>query len=70
VRGRLFEFDSTDFQLNEITEGAIGSGGLIAFGSLFTTRGYKDINKRLKLAVNSAIEYSPSCAGPIYFESI
>jgi len=63
VRGRLFEFDSTDFQLNEITEGAIGSG-------LFTTRGYKDINKRLRIAVNSAIEYSPSCKGPIYFDSI
>lgn len=70
VRGRLFEFDSTDFQLNEITEGAIGSGGTIAFGSLFTTRGYKDINKRLRIAVNSAIEYSPSCKGPIYFDSI
>ncbi len=70
VRGRLFEFDSTDFQLNEITEGAIGSGGTIAFGSLYTTRGYKDINRRLKLAVESAIEYSPSCKGPIYFESI
>jgi hypothetical protein len=70
VRGRLFEFDSSDFQLNEITEGAIGSGGSIAFGSLYTTRGYKDINKRLRIAVNSAIEYSPSCMGPIYFDSI
>ena len=70
VRGRLFEFDSSDFQLNEITEGAIGSGGTIAFGSLYTPRGYKDINKRLRIAVNSAIEYSPSCKGPIYFESI
>jgi hypothetical protein len=70
VRGRLFEFDSTDFQLNEVTEGAIGSGGTIAFGSLYTTRGYKDINRRLKLAVESAIEYSPSCKGPIYFDHI
>ena len=70
VRGRLFEFDSTDFQLNEITEGAIGSGGLIAFGSLFTTRGYKDINKRLRIAVEAAIQYSPSCMGPIYYDHI
>jgi hypothetical protein len=70
VRGRLFEFDSTDFQLNEMTECAIGSGGSIVFGSLYTTRGYKDINKRLRIAVNSAIEYSPSCMGPIYFDSI
>jgi hypothetical protein len=70
VRGRLFEFDSSDFQLNEITEGAIGSGGTIAFGSLYTTRGYKDINKRLRIAVESAIEYSPSCKGPIYYDNI
>ena len=70
VRGRLFEFDSTDFQLNEMTECAIGSGGSLAFGSLYTTRGYKDINKRLKIAINSAIEYSPSCIGPIYFDHI
>ena len=70
VRGRLFEFDSSDFQLNEINEGAIGSGGSIAFGSLYTTRGYKDINKRLRIAIESAIHYSPSCAGPIYFDSI
>jgi hypothetical protein len=70
VKGRLFEFDSTDFQLNEITEGAIGSGGTIAFGSLYTTRGYKDINKRLRIAVESAIEYSPSCKGPIYYDHI
>ena len=70
VRGRLFEFDSTDFQFNEITEGAIGSGGLIAFGSLYTTRGYKDINKRLRIAVEASINYSPSCMAPIYFDSI
>ena len=30
----------------------------------------KDINKRLRIAVESAIEYSPSCKGPIYFEAI
>ena len=70
VRGRLFEFDSTDFQLNEMTECAIGSGGTIAFGSLFTTRGYKDINKRLRIAVEASINYSPSCMGPIYYDHI
>ena len=70
VKGRLFEFNSEDFQFNEYMEGAIGSGSHLAFGSLFTTRGYKDINKRLRIAVNAAIEYSPSCAGPIVFDSI
>lgn len=70
VKGRLFEFNSEDFQFNEYLEGAIGSGSHLAFGSLFTTRGYKDINKRLRIAVNAAIEYSPSCAGPIVYDSI
>jgi hypothetical protein len=70
VRGRLFEFNSQDFQFNEYPEGAIGSGSHLAFGSLYTTRGYKDISKRLRIAVNAAIEYSPSCMGPVYYDSI
>jgi len=70
VKGRLFEFNSEDFQFNEYLEGAIGSGSHLAFGSLYTTRGYKDINKRLRIAVNAAIEYSPSCSGPIVFDHI
>jgi hypothetical protein len=70
VKGRLFEFNSDDFQFNEYLEGAIGSGSHLAFGSLYTTRGYKDINRRLKLAVEAAIEYSPSCKGPIVYDYI
>lgn len=70
VRGRLFEFNSEDFQFNEYLEGAIGSGSHLAFGSLYTTRGYKDINKRLRIAVSAAIEYSPSCSGPIVYDHI
>ena len=70
VRGRLFEFNSEDFQFNEYLEGAIGSGSHLAFGSLYTTRSYKDITKRLRIAVDAAIHYSPSCAGPVIFDSI
>ena len=70
VKGRLFEFNSEDFQFNEYMEGAIGSGSHLAFGSLYTTRGYKDINKRLRIAVEAAIQYSPSCSGPIVFDNI
>ena len=70
VRGRLFEFNSEDFQFNEYLEGAIGSGSHLAFGSLYTTRSYKDITKRLRIAVMAAIEYNPQCAGPIVFDSI
>lgn len=70
VRGRLFEFNSEDFQFNEYLEGAIGSGSHLAFGSLYTTRSYKDITKRLRIAVMAAIEYNPQCAGPVVFDSI
>ena len=70
VRGRLFEFNSEDFQFNEYYEGAIGSGAHFAFGSLYTTRGYKDNNRRLKLSIEAAIEYNPSCKGPIVYDYI
>jgi len=70
VKGRLFEFNSEDFQFNEYLEGAIGSGSHLAFGSLYTTRSYKDITKRLKIAVSAAIEYNPACAGPIVYAEI
>ena len=70
VKGRLFEFNSEDFQFNEYMEGCIGSGSHLAYGSLYTTRGYKDINKRLRIAIESAIHYNPSCAGPIVYDSI
>lgn len=70
VRGRLFEFNSEDFQFNEYYECAIGSGAHFAFGSLYTTRGYKDNNRRLKLSIEAAIEYNPACKGPIVYDYI
>jgi ATP-dependent protease HslVU (ClpYQ) peptidase subunit len=70
VKGRLFEFDSGDFQLNEFDECAIGSGANFAFGVLYATAGYKDNKKRIQKALDCAIQYSPSCLGPTYIESI
>jgi ATP-dependent protease HslVU (ClpYQ) peptidase subunit len=70
VKGRLFEFDSSDYQLNEYDECAIGSGAMFAFGVLYATSGYKDQKKRISKAVECAIKYSPSCLDPIYIESI
>ena len=70
VKGRLFEFDSGDYQINEYDECAIGSGSHFAFGVLYATSGYKDQKKRVIKSIECAIKYSPSCLGPIYIETI
>jgi len=70
VKGRLFEFDSSDYQLNEFDECAIGSGAMFAFGVLYATSGYKDQKKRVQKALECSINYSPSCLGPIYIETL
>lgn len=62
--GRLFEFNTDDWGVAEITEVAIGSGGNFALGSLYTSIGNDPI-ERIGLAIGSAIKYSPSCQGPI-----
>ena len=68
VAGRIYECDTADFQMVEYKELAIGSGGSYALGSLFSTRHIKDPKIRLRYAVESAIEFSPSCRGPVdYF---
>lgn len=70
VRGVLFEFDSADYQLNQFDECAIGSGSAFAFGVLHASRSDKDNRHRATQAVECAIQYSPSCVGPIHIESI
>jgi ATP-dependent protease HslVU (ClpYQ) peptidase subunit len=70
VKGRLFEFDSGDYQLNEYDECAIGSGSMFAFGVLYATAGYKDQKRRVHKAIECSILYSPSCLGPIYIDHI
>ena len=62
--GRLFEFNTDDWGVAEITEVAIGSGGNFALGSLYSTTGNDPI-ERIGLALGAAITYSPSCQGPI-----
>lgn len=67
--GRLFEFNTDDWGVAEITEVAIGSGGNFALGSFYTSIGNDPI-ERIGLAIGSAIKYSPSCQGPIDIISI
>jgi hypothetical protein len=43
----------------------MGSGSGYAYGSLYSTQKQKNPRNRVRQAVASAIEYSPSCKGPI-----
>ena len=70
VKGRLFEFDSGDYQLNEFDECAIGSGAHFAFGVLYASTGHKDQRKRVQKAIECAIKFSPSCLDPVYIDYI
>ena len=65
VQGRLFEISSQDWGVCEFKESSIGSGNAIALGSLHTTKNWKDQEKRIKYALDAAVEISPSCLGPI-----
>ena len=59
----LFEIDTSDYSIFPFTYTAIGSGGPIALGSLYTSE--EDTHERGILAILAAIEHSPSCKGPI-----
>ncbi len=69
-RGRLFEFHHSDYSVIEVSTTAIGSGANLALGSLYTTSDWKNQEKRLKVAIEAAITYSPTCQGPIDIFSI
>ena len=64
---RLFEFNTDDWSVLEVEETAVGSGNNFALGSLYTTRTTirNNPNRRIKLALESAIAYSPTCIGKI-----
>lgn len=65
VQGRLFEIASEDWSVAEFAESSIGSASGIALGSLYTSRNWKDQQKRIKYALDAAINISPSCLEPI-----
>lgn len=65
VNGRLFEISSEDWQVSEYEESSIGSGNNIALGSLHTSRSWKNQDKRIRYALQAAVDLSPTCIGPI-----
>lgn len=65
VGGRVFEVSTEDWSVAEYDQIATGSGFAYALGSLYSTRDWEDPRKRVREAVKAAIQYSPSCQGPI-----
>ena len=65
VNGRLFEISSEDWHISEFEYSAIGTGGPIALGSLHTSRNWKDNEKRIRYALQAAVDISPTCLDPI-----
>lgn len=66
TQGRLFEMNTSDWSVAEVTETALGSGGPFALGSLFTTKDFPATPEyRIEMALNAAIICSPSCQGGI-----
>jgi hypothetical protein len=66
TQGRLFEMNTTDWSVAEVTETALGSGSPFALGSLFTTKDFPATPEwRIEMALCAAITYSPSCLGGI-----
>lgn len=71
LRGHLFEFDE-NWAVFEVGHNynAIGSGGAVALGSLYTTETWKDSAKRIKIALEAASLYTPYVGEPIDILSI
>lgn len=64
IKGRVYEISLQDYQCTEYASIAIGSGYSYALGSLHSTTSL-DSNKRIKLALQAAITYSPTCMAPV-----
>ena len=65
VNGKLFEISSEDWHIAEFEYSAIGTGGPIALGSLHTSQNWKDNEKRIRYALQAAVDISPTCLGSI-----
>lgn len=65
VNGKLFEISSEDWHISEFEYTAIGSGGNIALGSLHTSRKWQDQEKRIRYALQAAVDISPTCLSPL-----
>ena len=64
IHNSLYEMDTSDYSCYKVEYSAIGSGGSLALGSLYTTRTWTSGKRRVEEAVSAAISHSPTCYGP------
>ena len=67
VNNWIFVHNSEDMSVTMVSNSYLsdGSGAPYAMGSLFTSLGYYDSESRVRMALQAAIKFSPSCAGNI-----
>ncbi len=65
-KGKLYEMDTSDYAIFPFGYTAIGSGGAIALGSLYSTENTAFLPQmRVEIAISAAINHNPACNGPI-----
>ena len=64
-KNRLFEMSSGDWGVLEVDYSAIGTGSTFALASLYTSKNWRDPKKRVHKAIESSIQFSPTCSYPI-----
>lgn len=72
AEGKMYEHDAGTMSMTRFETDylSLGSGSEYALGSLYTTQTWADGKKRVRLAVEVATKYSPSCMQPIDVVSI
>lgn len=65
VKGRLYTLHAYDMQVIPVDIATLGSGGGVALGSLYTSSHWSNNIRRIKVAIESAIEYTTFCVKPI-----
>ena len=65
----LFEMQTSDYSFFPFEYSAIGTGAPQALGSLYTTK-HLDVMQRGVLSVEAAVEHSPSCKGPVSYQTL
>ena len=68
VKGNVYEHNMQDLSMTSfdgVNYISAGSGDAYAIGSLYSTKHYKDPKKRLRMALEAAVQFSPTCQAPI-----
>jgi len=69
-KGNLYEIDTQDWGIIKLNEDAIGGAYMYSLGSLYSTKAYKNQERRVKKALDAAIFLSPVATGPTHIITI